>query len=263
MKIRRILCIAALLALPVAARAQTSPSDSVAAKAPTPSSDPRAVEVADKIMKALGGQKHWDELVGLRWSFGFEQSDTVRNIRRHSWNKQSGWHRVEGKNRAGQSFCYIENLNDGHGMAWVNGNAIEGDSLQKLLKVAKRLWTNDTYWMLMPYKLRDPGVMLGYDGEVKDSTGDYEKLALSFDHVGQTPGDRYWVFVNKKNHRIEKWDYLLEKQPPPAEHATWEAWQEHGGLWFPTAHRTPDGGNVFTRDVETVAEFKPTEFTAP
>jgi len=49
-------------------------------------------------------------------------------------------------------------------------DAIEGDSLTKLMASAKRMWTNDTYWMLMPYKLRDPGVILKYDGEVKDST---------------------------------------------------------------------------------------------
>ena len=262
MSIRRFLSIAALVALPVAARADV-PSPPKADEMMMKASDPKALKIADQITEALGGQKRWDDLVGLRWSFGFEQSDTVRNIRRHSWNKHTGWHRVEGKNRAGQTFCYIENINDGTGMAWVNGNAIEGDSLQKILKVAKRLWTNDTYWMLMPYKLHDPGVILKYDGEVKDSTGEYDKIALSFDNVGQTPGDHYWIFVNHKNHRIEKWDYILEKQQPPADHATWEGWQEHDKLWFPTAHHTAEGGNVFTRDVETVAEFKPTEFSAP
>jgi hypothetical protein len=232
------------------------------ARADTLASDPKAVAIADQVMQALGGKDRWDALEGLRWSFGFEVGDTVKSIRRHAWDKHTGWHRVEGKNRAGQPFLLIENLNGAKGMAWMNGNAIEGDSLQKLLTLAKRLWTNDTYWMLMPYKLRDSGVILKYDGEAKDSGKMYDKLALSFHHVGLTPGDHYWVYVNRANHRIEKWEYVLEGQQPPAEHATWEGWEEHDGLWFPTAHRR-DNGNLFTRDVETVKEFKPTEFTAP
>jgi len=80
--------------------------------------------------------------------------------------------------------------------------------------------------------------------------------------VGLTPGDHYWVYVNRANHRIEKWEYVLEGQQPPAQRVTWEGWEEHDGLWFPTAHHM-DNGNLFTRDVETVKEFKPTEFTAP
>jgi hypothetical protein len=251
MKLHPVLVLA-LLALPGAARAETA------------ASDPKAVAIADQVMQSLGGKDRWNALTGIRWSFGFEQNDTVRTMRRHSWNKMTGWHRVEGKNRAGQPFVFIENMNDSTaGMAWMNGNPIVGDSLKKLMKTAKRMWTNDTYWMLMPYKLRDPGVNLGYAGEEKDSTGTtYDKLALSFDHVGQTPGDRYWVYVNRANHRIEKWDYLLESDKPPPSHATWANWEEHEGLWFPTAHRV-DQGVVFTRDVEAVKEFKPTEFTAP
>jgi hypothetical protein len=246
-----LLCVA--LVLPVAARAETPPSD------------PKAIAIADQIMQSLGGQARWDSLRGIRWSFGFESNDTVRSLRRHSWDKHTGWHRVEGKNRAGQTFIYVENMNDSTtGMAWVNGIAIEGDSLKKLMKQAKRMWTNDTYWMLMPYKLRDPGVMLKAEGQVRDSaTGKmYDRVALSFDNVGQTPGDRYWIFVNPTNHRIEKWEYVLEGEKPPASQNTWEDYRESGGLWFPNAHRRP-GGNIFTRDVETVTEFRPTEFTAP
>ena len=91
-------------------------------------------------MAGLGGKQRWDALVGLRWTFGASVNDTVKTTRRHSWNKQTGWHRVEGKNRAGQDFCYIHQLGSDQGMAWVDGTAIEGDSLQKLLKRANSIW---------------------------------------------------------------------------------------------------------------------------
>ena len=234
------------------------------ARAETPPSDPKAVEIADKVMTQLGGKQRWDNLRGLQWTFGVEVSDTVRGTpRRHAWDKWSGWHRVEGKNRQGQPYVIIHNLNDSLGTAWVSGNKIEGDSLRKLIKFGKSSWVNDTYWMLMPYKLRDPGVTLRYEGEAKVDGRPYDKIALSFDQVGETPGDHYWVYVNPQTHRVERWDMVLQSDKPPAKSYTWEAWQAHDGLWFPTAHRNTEHVNVFTRDVQTVSEFPPGEFTSP
>src|SRR5262245_3812423 len=123
MALRRILAAALLLA------AFAVP---VALCAPAPASDPKAIEIADQVMKSLGGKKRWDDLVGLRWTFGGSVNDTVRNSRRHAWNKHTGWHRVEGKTRAGQSYCFIHQVGvTDKGMAWMDGVAIEGDSLQK------------------------------------------------------------------------------------------------------------------------------------
>jgi hypothetical protein len=232
------------------------------ALAETPASDHKAVVIADQVMKALGGKKRWDDLEGLRWSFGSSVNDTVRSTRRHSWDKHTGWHRVEGKTRAGGTFLFIHRVGTDQGMAWMDGTPIEGDSLQKLLKRANSIWINDTYWMLMPYKLRDPGVTLKYDGRQKLGGTDYDKLSLTFENVGDTPGDHYWVFVNHATHRIGRWEMVLQGDQPPARAYSWEGWEEHDGLWFPTAHRQ-DKVNVFTNAVETVKEFRPTEFTAP
>lgn len=246
--VSRALAALLVLAVPSLARAAAKPSD------------PRAVQIADQVMKSLGGAARWDALPGIRWSFGSSVNDTVRSVRRHAWNKHTGWHRVEGKTRAGETFVFIHNLNTDEGKAWISGNAIEGDSLKTLLKRARSIWINDSYWMLMPYKLRDPGVTLADAG--RDSSGAYDKLALSFDQVGDTPGDHYWVYVNRRTHRVERWDMVLQGDQPPPRTYTWEGWEQHDGLWFPTAHRQ-GGVNVFTKDVETVREFKPGEFEAP
>jgi len=237
---------------------------STTAHAETPASDPKAVAIADQVMQALGGKDHWDKMRGLRWTFGAVVNDTVRGTpRRHSWDKMTGWHRVEGKTRAGQAFCLIHNMNYEKSMAWMDGKPIEGDSLAKLTKMAKSMWTNDTYWFLMPYKLRDPGVNLKYAGEAKLGGQTYDKLALSFEHVGETPGDRYWVYVNRATHRVDRWDFLLEGDKPPPETWRWEDWTQSGGMWFCTAHRNNEKTNVFTRDVQVVSQFRPTEFSAP
>jgi hypothetical protein len=246
----RSLLIAALIAVPGMAAAQTPPSD------------PKAVAIADRVMKSLGGQKRWDDLPGLRWTHGASVNDTVRSSRRHAWNKHTGWHRVEGKDRAGRSFCFVHRVMSDEGRAWMDGVAIEGDSLQKLIKRANSLWINDTYWLLMPYKLRDPGVTLKYEGEAREGGAVYDKLALTFDQVGETPGDRYWVYVNREGFRVERWEMVLEGDQPPPVGYSWEGWEQHDGLWFPTAHKR-DRTVIFTNAVETVKGFGPTEFTAP
>src|SRR5262249_21128444 len=226
-------------------------------------SDAHAVQVASQVMQSLGGKAAWDTLCGIRWTFGAMVNDSVRSSRRHAWDKKTGWHRVEGVNRLGQTFCIIHTVGDTtNGMAWVNGNPIQGDSLHKLIKRGEAMWVNDTYWMLMPYKLRDPGVTLKDDGDTTIAGVRYDRLALSFANVGLTPGDHYWVFVDRANHRVERWEMVLQGDQPPPRGYTWEGWEQHDGLWFPTAHRS-DSTNVFTNKIETVHAFAATEFTQP
>ena len=52
------------------------------------------------------------------------------------------------------------NVNTKEGSAWLKGKALEGEEQKKPLERAYGAWVNDTYWLLMPYKLRDPGVIL-------------------------------------------------------------------------------------------------------
>ena len=250
------LAAVALLALITLASCQTRAQHST---------DPTAI--ADRVIQQLGGKQRWDSLRGLLWTFGAEMGGKVRgNPRHHAWDKYTGWQRVEGVNRDGQTYLIISNINDGRGQAWVNGTPIEGDSLKKLIARAKSMWINDSYWFLMPYKLRDPGVTLVYNGEHPAEGVKCDQIALSFANVGETPGDHYWVYVDQATGRVVRWDMVLEGDQPPPRSYTWEGWEQHDGLWFPTAHREigqspPDSTvTIFTHDVSTVSAFPDTEF---
>jgi len=250
-------------ALPVLATRVLAEDSREAARAEAAApSDPAAVAIADRVMAALGGRRRWDALRGLRWTFGVAVDDTVRSTRRHSWDKWTGWDRIERQDSGGRRIVVVVNVNDGTGRAWVNGRAAEGDSLRQLLELGKSLWINDAYWLLMPYKLRDPGVTLEDAGEAVVDGAPCDKIALSFARVGQTPGDHYWVYVRRRDDRVVKWDMVLQGNQPPPRSYTWEDWLETGGLWFATAHR--DGRrNVSTRDIEVAAEIPAAEFVAP
>lgn len=259
--IRRFLSgLVALASL--AAPAVAAPGTPETAAARPAASDPRAVKVAQEVMTALGGREKWDALPGLRWTFGAMVNDTVRSSRRHAWDKRTGWHRVEGKAGNGDVFVIVHKVGTTEGRAWMNGKPIEGDSLQKLITRGERMWVNDTYWMLMPYKMLDPGVMLAYDSEKTLDGKTFDVVSMTFDHVGQTPGDHYWVYVDRANHRVERWEMVLQGDQPPPVAYTWDNWVQEGGLWFPTAHRK-DKVNVFTNDVAAVTSFPPNEFSAP
>ena len=51
-------------------------------------------------------------------------------------------------------------INTRDGRAWLKGKELAGDEAKKHLEQAYAAWVNDTYWLLMPYKLKDPGVTL-------------------------------------------------------------------------------------------------------
>lgn len=213
-------------ALPAGAAATFDPSQS----------DARAVQIADHVMEALGGQAAWDATHYISFDF--------LGRRKHVWDKQTGRHRVEGTTKEGKRYVVIENINTHEGEAWLDGQKVSGEELQKMLKQAYATWVNDTYWLLMPYKMKDPGVHLHYDGEETIDGTTYDKVLLSFDHVGLTPGDRYWVYVNRDTGLVDRWAFILESMDPkgPASAWEWKDWKTYGSIKL-SPLRTQVGGD--------------------
>jgi hypothetical protein len=192
-------------------------------------SDPRAVKVADEVMKALGGKQAWDKTRYLRFDFGFERDGKLQT-RAHTWDKWTGRYRLEGQDQQGRPFVVLMNVNTRDGQAWVGGQRAAGEEEKKLLERAYGTWINDTYWLLMPYKLRDPGVTLGYEGETKEGGATYDKLVLTFDNVGLTPKDKYWVWVNRDTRLVDRWDFVLKGEDVPPTTFLWTGWRDVGGV---------------------------------
>ena len=109
------------------------------------------------------------------------------------------------------------NVNSKEGRAWVGGKELAGAELKEALERGYGAWVNDTYWLLMPYKMTDPGVTLKYAGEERGANGAmYDKVNLSFDNVGLTPKDTYWVWVNRDTGMVDRWDYVLKGEKAAA-----------------------------------------------
>jgi hypothetical protein len=162
-------------------------------------SDARAVAIADEVMQAMGGRKAWDETRGLSWTFF--------NRRKLSWDKHAGTCRIEWLTKK----QVIEvNLNNGTGTVVLNDvNQTHPDSLAKYLDIGKKVWINDSYWLVMPFKLKDTGVTLKYLGDAKTESGEAsDLLQLTFTGVGVTPDNKYHVWVDKKSRLVTQWAFF-------------------------------------------------------
>ncbi|MBX2817557.1 MAG: hypothetical protein KTR24_16225 [Saprospiraceae bacterium] len=149
------------------------------------------------VEEAMGGQVAYQRLGVLRWTF-FGRRDLV-------WDTQSGDVRIDSP---GDSTTYLYNVHSGEGKVKVGAEVVEHpDSLQKLLTRAKGIWINDSYWLVMPFKLRDPGVHVTHQGVDSTMSGEpAQVLALTFDGVGVTPQNKYHVWVTQDN-LIKQWAF--------------------------------------------------------
>ena len=119
-------------------------------------------------MEALGGKEAWKNTHYLRFDFAVEREGKTVASRAHTWDKWTGRYRLEGTDREGKTFVGPHEPQHQGGTALKDGKPVEGEELKKQLERAYGAWVNDTYWLLMPYKMKDPGVILAYDGEAKE-----------------------------------------------------------------------------------------------
>ena len=122
------------------------------------------------------------------------------------------------------------NIHDRTGHAYANGEEIL--EVDPWLAGAYRDWINAGYWLLMPYKLKDSGVTLGYKGETTLANGqEAHILTLKFDSVGLTPRNLYDIFVNKESGLVDQWSYYPnEASDEPAFITTWDGYKEYDGI---------------------------------
>ena len=135
-------------------------------------------------MQALGGTEAWNKTRYLRFDFAVDRGGKNVMRRSHTWDKWTGRYRLEATTREGEAYLVLLNIGSKDGRAWLKGTELQGDEARKYLEQAYAAWVNDTYWLLMPYKMKDPGVALALDGEETKGGETWDKLRLTFDNVG-------------------------------------------------------------------------------
>ncbi len=209
-------------------------------------SDPKAIEIADRVMEASGGRQTWDNTDYFQWRFF--------GNRLHTWNKGTGDLIIESEK---DSFTYEMNLNSMEGTVVMKGDTLDSEEAQEHLKKGKEFWINDSYWIFLPFKLKDSGVTLKYLGEGQSSDGaPSEKLELTFEEVGVTPDNKYVVYVDKESNLINQWDFYTNYTDEEPRFSTpWKDYKDYNGLWL-SSNRGERGMSDIAVGEQLASKFK-------
>jgi hypothetical protein len=216
----------------------------------------QADSVAMRLYEAHGGPAAWPAAPYLRFDFGFEQDGQTRVAAKHLWNRQTGDYRLEWGPSPDSQYVAIFNVNafgeaasesaPAAGQVYLNGAPVDSAAHATRMQQAHQRFVNDTYWLLAPLKVFDPGVNRSYLADSSDAQHDV--IQLSFGEVGITPGDRYWLYVNTETGRLDRWAFNLESMPDdaPARAFDWTDYQSFetpGGTVHLAARKPSVGGS--------------------
>lgn len=237
-------------------RAQAGGARGVPGAAPADSAE----VLAERLVESLGGEEAWKETRFLRFRWIVERDGETVASRDHAWDRYSGRYRLSFEDRErGSVFA----LFDVHTLAsdtlaavgdvWVGGRRLEGAARDSALERAYAIFINDSYWLLMPLKWRDPGVHLAYEGWTELPDGErYPTVHLTFDEGLGVTNDEYWGFVDPETGRMVAWRFHLEGREEKGPVIWWRDWRDVGPVTL-AADRVWETGGTRIRLEELAA----------
>ena len=223
--------------------------------------DAKALEIAQTMMKAMGGQDAWNAAHFIRYDFKVTAGGKTVAERSHLWDKHGGRYRLEQKNKAGENQVVLFNTATKEGTVYINHKKIDGEEAAKALKDAYGTYINDMYWLSMPWKWMDAGVHLKYAGTQQRGGAPFDVVQLSFDKVGLTPGDQYKAYVSPASHLMTHWEYTLQSGNKGS--WDWEYVDAGGGVKLASNHTSEDGKSINMGTVRVVGTVADEYFTDP
>jgi hypothetical protein len=192
----------------------------------------------------MGGAEGWARARYFEFDFVVVRNGAEISRRSHRWDRFRGDYRIRfpsGKD----TVVAVFNTNDPQaGAVQVNHVEIDGAREDSLLTASYARHINDSYWLLMPYKWRDPGVTLASQGQQTDAAGrTWDVVKLTFAQVGLTPQNEYLAFVNPQTGLMERWHHFPRAGAQPAIY-DWNRWQRFGPIMLATDKPSPDGSAV-------------------
>lgn len=158
-----------------------------------------AKALANETVMMMGGMDNYNAVRYIGWNF-FGKRQLL-------WDKYENRIRVD---LLKSNISIIASLQNNECILYKNNvRENDADTLLAYLEKARLYWMNDSYWLLMPFKLFDTGVHLTYFGTGSTENGaSAEILELTFDNVGATPENKYHIYIDKESRLISQWDYF-------------------------------------------------------
>ncbi len=218
---------------------------------------PGGDDIARRAIDVLAGPE-WQNARFFAFTFAVVRDGKVAVAFPQKYDRFTGDYRVSGKDQKGDTFDIVMNVNTRQGKAWTNGQPVADPT--EMLTRGYRRFVNDTYWLLMPLKSMDPGVKREYAGEKTDACGNvFDVVKLSFENVGLTPGDVYWMWVNRNTGLVEQWHMLLEGSKPDEAPAVVEFrdYRRFGGVLISTKRQMRGKESMIRLDDVSVSSAVP------
>ncbi len=200
-------------------------------------------ELATKVFQAAGGDR-WKTTPGV-FSFDFIITSHDTDVARihHRWTPIHDIYTVSGTTRDGHTWRVdFSSLQRKEAGAILDGEAAIDSLGDRLKAMAYGRFINDSYWLMMPVKLLDPGVHHSRRADTVIDGATRNVLSIWFDNVGLTPGDRYWIFVDPTTYDVTGWHYRL--QSGREADYVWSDVKAIGPLRLPTVKRSPTGSGI-------------------
>ena len=193
--------------------------------------DPEVTRIYDRMMGVIAPDRGWERARYLEFDWAVARPDGSSFVRSHRWDRWEGHVRVEDQ-ADGQPRISLFNTRDPTaGRVWIGDDEVSGAAAEEALTSAYRAHINDSYWLVMPYKWSDPGVLTRYLGEQTDTDGQvWEVVELGFQNdVGLTPQNMYHAFINPETGRMERWFHFPDANAEPAP-SDWTDWTRYGPI---------------------------------
>ena len=167
---------------------------------------PEAEALADTMVRAVN-KEGWGRTGAIRFEFALTGTrylwDRRRNVAQVQWGTRDVRLALDDATR---------------GVARQDGAIVEGHAARALLWEAWSRWCNDSFWLVAPLKVRDPGTtrsLVTIDGR--------EGLLVQYAAGGVTPGDSYVWFLGADG-TPEAWRMWVSVLPIGGLRVGWGGW---------------------------------------
>lgn len=192
--------------------------------------NPNADALAEKVLKAVHHEAYKNTRY-IDWSFGGRRSykwDKDKHIVEVSWNDVKV---LLHPNEMEKSVAYQKGE--------------ESKNNEGLIKRAWDSFNNDSFWLVAPHKLFEPGIIRSI--EMIDGK---EALKVKYTTGGSTPGDSY-VWILDENYRPVSYKMYVPSMKMVGVPATWDDWiKTESGTMLPKSHTFSSGGVLSMGEVK-------------
>jgi len=188
-------------------------------------------QFAEKMLTVLNEDAYKNDRY-IEWNFAGQHA--------YKWNKQNNQVEIKWDNfKVKLNTVYNESSR-----VYENGTEVTGTEATELIGKAVKFFNNDSFWLVAPYKVFDPGT----ERRVVPLEDGTKGLLVSYTSGGRTPGDSYiWMLDEKSLPKAFKmWVNII---PIGGLKASWDSWKKtESGAFLPSSHQfmflTIDMGEV-------------------